>query len=311
MAVAALLAAFGQIALGGVVRTTGSGLGCPDWPLCHGRLIPPVEFATFVEYTHRLSASVLGILMVAAAVMAWLFYRRNRWIWRASVLGLALVIVASALGGATVLTDLSWWVRLVHLSVAEAVVACMVVVVLLAWRDSAPQVSDDRTATEDRRFRMLLLATIAGMFLVILSGSYMVGQQAGSACTTWPLCRGSLLPEGTPSTIHMAHRLLVAAVGILVMSTAVSAWSRRDRRRELGWAGLVLAVVFGAEVLAGAGTVWAGFTSQTKSLHLGLATLAWMASMVLATLVFTPQPPHLRRFVTGSEPSSEPEEATP
>ena len=306
-----MLAAFGQVVLGGIVRATGSGLGCPDWPLCHGRLIPPLEFTTFVEYTHRLSASALGVLMVAAAAMAWLFYRRDWWIWRASVLGLALVVVASTLGGVTVLTELSWWVRLLHLSVAEAVVACMVIVVLVAWRGPAPHPSSDSATSNSNGFRLLLLATMAGVFLGILSGSFMVGQQAGSACTTWPLCRGSLLPEGNLSAIHMGHRLLVAAVGVLVIYTANSAWSRRDRMPVLGWAGLALAVVFGAQVLTGAGTVWAGFTSQTKSLHLALATLTWMASAFLAALVFTALPVRLGKLVSGPRSHPKPEEVSP
>ena len=53
VAALALLAAVGQVTLGGVVRLTDSGLGCPDWPLCHGKLIPPAEFHTLIEYSHR------------------------------------------------------------------------------------------------------------------------------------------------------------------------------------------------------------------------------------------------------------------
>jgi heme A synthase len=41
------------IAVGALVRTTGSGLGCPDWPLCHGRLLPPLERTAIIEYAHR------------------------------------------------------------------------------------------------------------------------------------------------------------------------------------------------------------------------------------------------------------------
>ena len=121
VALAAAAASFGQITLGGVVRATGSGLGCPDWPLCHGRIIPPLETATLIEYSHRLSATVLGVLVLAVVVMAWVYYRSNQWVIVSAVLGLALVILAGALGGFTVLTELAWWVRLLHLAIAEAV----------------------------------------------------------------------------------------------------------------------------------------------------------------------------------------------
>ena len=133
VAVAALVVAFTQITLGGVVRVTGSGLGCPDWPLCYGQIIPPFEIDTLIEYTHRLSASTLSLLMLATAGMAWVFYRSNPWIMISSVSGLVLVVVAAALGGATVLTELAWWVRLFHLAIAELVVATMVIVSLVGW----------------------------------------------------------------------------------------------------------------------------------------------------------------------------------
>ena len=61
-----VLAAFALVVLGGVVRVTESGLGCPDWPLCQGRLIPPLETSAIIEYSHRLVASaLLGPLIVA------------------------------------------------------------------------------------------------------------------------------------------------------------------------------------------------------------------------------------------------------
>ena len=136
LALASSVAALAQVTLGGVVRVTGSGLGCPDWPLCHGQLIPPFEFATLVEYTHRLSASALGVLVLATLVLAWVFLRNNRWALWPSAIGMVLVIVAAALGGATVLTELSWWVRLIHLAVAEGVVAAMVVATVEIGRAS-------------------------------------------------------------------------------------------------------------------------------------------------------------------------------
>ena len=55
--------------IGGVVRITESGLGCPDWPLCHGRIIPPFDAATLIEYSHRLMASVVGLLVLATLVV--------------------------------------------------------------------------------------------------------------------------------------------------------------------------------------------------------------------------------------------------
>jgi len=68
LAVVTAVFAYLQIALGGVVRVSGSGLGCPDWPLCHGRPYPPADPHAIIEYSHRAVGSVTGILIIATVM---------------------------------------------------------------------------------------------------------------------------------------------------------------------------------------------------------------------------------------------------
>ena len=287
LAVASLVAAFAQVTLGGIVRVTGSGLGCPDWPLCHGQLIPPFEFATLIEYSHRLSASVLGALVLGAAIVVMMRYRPNRWCKNSVLTALALVIVAAILGGATVLTELAWWLRLLHLGIAEGVVAALIIVVVVSWRVSRNATSDV-AASESSGLSRWTIAALVGVFLLILSGSYIVGAGYGSSCGAWPLCRGSLFPEGRPYIEHMAHRYFAAIVGVLVIAAAYSAW-KRPRLPSVGKTGLLLLVVFAAQILVGALTVWLGFTAEIKAIHLSMATLVWIALVFVAALSYVPQ----------------------
>ena len=59
---------------GAAVRLTGSGLGCPDWPKCHGGTVPPANVNAVIEYGNRLLTGVVGIAVIAACVLA--FYRK-------------------------------------------------------------------------------------------------------------------------------------------------------------------------------------------------------------------------------------------
>src|SRR2546428_7847457 len=63
LGLATALAMYGLIVLGSVVRTTGSGLACPDWPLCEGRIIPRLELPVMVEWLHRTPALGVSILV--------------------------------------------------------------------------------------------------------------------------------------------------------------------------------------------------------------------------------------------------------
>lgn len=297
--VATLISAFVQVTLGGVVRVTGSGLGCPDWPLCHGQIVPPFELATLIEWSHRLSGSLLGVLIIATTLMALVYFRSNRWVVYPSVVSLLLVIVAGILGGITVLTELVWWVRLIHLGIAEILVASMVFVSVAGWRSAHDEArhSAPRDGNTDRRFRYLLVATIAGVFFVILSGSYIVGFGAGSSCSTWPLCQGSLFPEGSAYAIHMGHRILAALVGVIIIVTAVAAVRQRLDRPDVAWAGQLMGIAFVVQVLLGAALVGAGFTATMKAVHLSVATVVWIAAVYLVTAFYIPQ-----NFALGKEP---------
>jgi len=60
--------------MGAVVRATGSGLGCPDWPTCQGSWVPPLERKALIEYAHRSLAVGVGVLVLAMAWSAWRRY---------------------------------------------------------------------------------------------------------------------------------------------------------------------------------------------------------------------------------------------
>ena len=283
-----LVAAIAQVTLGGIVRVTGSGDACPDWPLCHGQLIPPLDYHTMLEYTHRLSATVVAVLIVASLILAWRGYRTNRMALLSTSAGTILVIAAAILGGLTVLSGLEWWVRLIHLFIAELVVASMAVAWLSSGRADRPADADPADLPSIRFDRPLMWATLAALLGMILYGSYMVGTGYGSSCPSWPMCRGWGVPDGLAYHVHMGHRYLVIVVAALLGGACLAAWRRGAVYRGLRLLAAHAAGFFVIEILVGAFTVWLGFTAAFKSLHLTVATLIWAAAVLLAAIYLAP-----------------------
>src|SRR5438094_10145842 len=68
---ATTVALFLLMTMGNIVSATGSGLGCPDWPLCHGHLLPPAQPEVLIEFSHRLKAIPFTLLLLVTVVCTW------------------------------------------------------------------------------------------------------------------------------------------------------------------------------------------------------------------------------------------------
>src|SRR5688500_14322542 len=120
------------IAVGALVRTTGSGLGCPDWPLCHGRMVPPFERTAIIEYSHRTLAAVVGLLIVGTSVVTWRTRTRDRAARALAVAALPLLGLQAYLGKVTVERELPAEVVAVHLATAFLLVGLLAVIAAFA-----------------------------------------------------------------------------------------------------------------------------------------------------------------------------------
>ena len=283
--VASLIGAVLQITFGGVVRVTESGDGCPDWPLCYGRLIPPAEKHALIEWTHRTVGVLVGLTIVAATARAWAGNRNNlRAAWLTSA-SLVLIAIVGGIGGAVVLSALNPALRTLHLAMAELVVLLLgFAIVAAALPGNGLLGSDHRTVGLPTR-RLVTWASVAAM-AAILTGSYAVWRGAGAVCPSWPLCGGAIVPQSELAWIHMAHRIVSLAAAVMVVAASIRAWRERGAGNLVRWgAGAAVGLVL-AQTIAGAANPWTTFDEWARVLHLCLGTLLWAVMITLTALVF-------------------------
>lgn len=270
LAIATCAATYALVVLGGVVRVTDSGDACPDWPRCHGELLPPLQTDVLIEFSHRLLASVVGLLVVALAIAAWRT-RRDAIVRWGSLAAVGLVVVQIVLGGITVLSDLSANMVMAHLAVAAAFFATLLVVAMYSFESSLGAAAGD-TARFRTQAAIAALATLA----LMLTGSYVSGSGAGLAFRDWPLFEGSLLPDGARlGVIHFAHRLAALVVGLFLIHVAVRAWRRHREQRVLVVLATLIVALYGTQALVGAANIWTLLQPAAAGAHLALAMLVW------------------------------------
>ncbi len=297
--VAALVAAFAQITLGGFVRAADAGLACgDDWPLCDGQWIPAFTGDVILEYSHRLAAVLLGLFVLAALVVAWRVHRGNALALRSTFAAFGLVIAAGAFGWATVISELGWGLRLIHLAIAEMLITSLAFALVAVWPVRSPPWNRPPPSTMAYG-GMVMVAMLVTTFIVLVSGSVVVGLGASTACGSWPLCSGSMIiPSGDHKfAIHMAHRIVSIVAGVLLVWAAVWTWRMREWWPGAGPAAVALAAVVIGQIFVGAANPWSAFAPGWKALHVAFATATWLAASVLTALVHVPR--------TGETPEPE------
>jgi heme A synthase len=284
LALVTTLATYLEIVLGGTVRATGSGEACPDWPTCHGSIIPTLSGHVLIEYGHRLTASLVTILVVALFITALWLWRQPRSLRILSGIALVLLIVQVLLGGVTVLWHLSPKVVTAHLATATALLGVMAITSVYAFTG--------RGSPRDpisRRFSRAAMLAAGATFLLILTGSAVVGSNAGLACYTWPLCNGQLVPTGGHPAVDLSyfHRVMALVVGLGIIVVALRGLQiRRSRPTLFRVAGLAF-VVYLLQVLVGAANVWLGLTVAIRVAHLATAQALWLLVAALTALAST------------------------
>ncbi|MGK2852085.1 MAG: heme o synthase [Candidatus Limnocylindrales bacterium] len=271
------------VTVGVIVRATDSGLGCPDWPLCHGQLIPPLDDPkAWIEWIHRDIAVIIGFMILGLAGLAVRDHRDRRSLLWPSFAAVGLVGYQAWLGRETVRLGNSGESVMAHLAAAMLLVGLLV---FLTVRAGFPGRIGGRGASQ----RFTLLATFAGIatFALLLFGSNVTATDSALVFPDWPLMGGSFVPPLTEvSSAHILHRWVAGFVAIVVALVAVAAWRTQRHRPALVRLAVGAAALFAVQVVIGGLQVLTQLSAWTQTLHLALGAVIWSMLAGLAVLSY-------------------------
>ena len=269
------------ILVGGLVRASGAGLGCPDWPRCFGGWIPPASAADlppqfdpalfnptlmWTEYVNRLLGVTVGFLILATTISAWRHHRREPRILWTTIAAFLLVGFEGWLGGRVVAHGLAAWIVTAHLMVALVIVQLLLYATVEATRKA-----------EGRKLKAEGGATLILIALTLIQVAFGTQVRSGvDAALDAGVPRDFAL--GTVGRLDFLHRDL--ALVVLVAATLLTLWLLSKRSPLVRWSFVVLALAI-LQIALGAVMAYGSVLPAAQVGHLTLASLLLGAETVL------------------------------
>jgi cytochrome c oxidase assembly protein subunit 15 len=265
---------------GAAVRLTGSGLGCPDWPKCYGKVLPPLSTHALIEFGNRALSGLVGIAAVAAAVLA--FTRRPfRRDLAVLATGLPLGVLAQAvLGGFTVREHLAPGFVMGHFALSMII---LVAAVALAWKATYEPGARPRSTDRVSVWAVRALAPLGAVTIFAGTAATAAGPHAGGS-PGQRIHRLHFKGNATLNWVIHRHATIAAILGVAV----IAVWLlRRQRSGQTSLNPLepltVLGVLLAAQGLIGSVQYELHLPGDIVWVHVGLATLSWLVILWAVT----------------------------
>ena len=251
---AAALLTWPLIPFGAFVRLKNAGLSCPDWPLCYGQFVPPAGYEIALETGHRFVAAILGLLIIAIAIVSFR-QRSNFHIRGLALFSLLLVCIQGLIGALTVTMTLWPPIVTLHLIGGNLLFGVLVYLARITFsldglENSVVAESVIKVFQAKPGMRLRVGLMIALLFLIIASGGYNSSTYSGLYCEAFPGChegsyfsfgmsgtdiskltgirgnilqpapedyQGRFLPEFRNEWIHMLHRFIAVFGGVTLI----------------------------------------------------------------------------------------------
>jgi protoheme IX farnesyltransferase len=282
LAAATVMTAILLVTIGVIVRVTGSGLGCPDWPLCNGRIIPALDDPkAWIEWVHRTVAVIIGFEVIGLAVLAFLDLRDRRLLLGATVAAVLLVGFQAWLGRETVRLGNSGESVTAHLASAMALVG------LLVWILARSLYPARLSGGGSQRFTLIAAFGAGSVFALLLFGSHVTATSQWFVFPDWPLMNGALFPVLTDAnSAQVLHRWIAVIVGLIVAGVLLAAWRIQPRTRPIVRLAVLAAALFPIQAIVGGLQILTGLSGWTQTLHLALGAVIWSLLVALVSVSY-------------------------
>lgn len=297
----AAVAAVALAVLGSWIRINGAGLTCPDWPLCHGRIVPPLDGGVLLEWSHRMVAFVVGFLIVGAVISGWRARRRIAFVGPIlTAIGVTFALQV-LLGGATVALANNPPSVVWHWATAMAFIAELVALAVIASAEPAPR----QARPPQSALYPLLGGCVLTAFGAMCAGAYVSSSGAGLACLSFPSCDGSWTGVAPAQTAQMLHRglavVFLAFASVAAYGALVGAPARVRAATLTGFAFLTAQIGLGI-----ANVAWALPTAlrEAHAANASITFIAFVTAFVLATLDGTIRARSASRRLAGNPAAS-------
>lgn len=271
------------IFVGGLVRASGAGLGCPDWPKCFGFWIPPTSaadlpaqfdtsqfnvFKTWTEYINRLIGVIIGLLITATFALSFRYRKKEPAVLYSSGIAFILVLIQGWLGGQVVITGLDEWLITLHMLLAMIIMMTLIYAVFKASVQDIAVLLDSKTS---RWMFWSVIFLMLATFTQLIFGTQvrevidvLKNMAEPSARETW-ISRVGVIDE-----IHRSFSWVVGLAGGIVFYVA-HWWSESDKIKKLATAILALLAL---QIVTGIGLYYLALPPVYQVVHLvGIAIL--------------------------------------
>lgn len=268
------------ILVGGLVRATGAGLGCPDWPTCFGMWIPPTSASqlptgfdpaqfnvvkTWTEYLNRLTGVIIGLLITATAFLSLRYRKIKPSVFYSSIIAFVLVLFNGWLGGRVVETGLAVHLITIHMVLAMVIMAALLYAAFQStsqkWLITVPQ------KTKKYLYGLSILLLVLTLTQLILGTEIREAVDRVKYVTPRDLW---LTQIGVIDEIHRSFSwsIFVSSVGLVFLTI------RQARSRLLNKLSMVVMVFVILQITFGVVLYYLGMPPAFQVLHLvGVAFL--------------------------------------